>query len=80
MCNREGVATLVPTNIAGLVALIIVLVTLFIYFGLKKDNDEDFRCPKSNFLVDAKDIEKYGDICPDCRTDWRIYPLKKNEE
>jgi hypothetical protein len=57
---------------------LIILVILFIYFNLKKDKEQDLRCPKCNFLVgDAEDIERYGNVCPDCRTDWRVHPLKK---
>ena len=40
----------------------------------------DFRCPKCNFLVTAEDAKTYRNICPDCKTDWRIYPLKKETE
>ena len=55
----------------------IILIILFIYFNLKKDKAQDFRCPKCNFLVAAEDKERYGNVCPDCRTDWRVHPLEK---
>jgi ssDNA-binding Zn-finger/Zn-ribbon topoisomerase 1 len=55
----------------------VILAILFVYFNLRKDKVEAFRCPKCDFLVDAKDIERYGNVCPDCRTDWRAHPLKK---
>jgi len=55
----------------------VILVILFVYFNFKKDKARDFRCPKCNFLVSVEDIERYGNVCPDCRTDWRVHPLKK---
>jgi hypothetical protein len=55
----------------------ILVAILFIYAGLKKDKTRDLRCPKCDFLVDAEDVEGYGNVCPDCGTDWRVYPLKE---
>lgn len=64
-------------RVYALFITLVILVILFIYFNLKKDKAQDFRCPKCNFLVDAEDIGRYGNVCPDCRTDWRVHPLKK---
>ncbi len=60
------------------IGVVILNAVLFIYFNLKKDREQDLRCPGCNFLVgDAEDAERYGNVCPDCRTDWRVHPLKK---
>jgi len=63
---------------------LIVIVVIFIIVGLSFRNDkyeeQELRCPKCGFLVDAEDVERYGNVCPDCRTNWRVYPLKKGEE
>lgn len=62
----------------GFIILVIILVIILIYTSLKKDEIQDLRCPECNFLVgDAEDAERYGNVCPDCRTDWRVNPLKK---
>ena len=56
----------------------IIFVIIIIYAGLKRSKAQDLRCPECNFLVgDAEDVEKYGNVCPDCGTDWRVHPLKK---
>ena len=39
---------------------VVILVILFIYFNLKKDKEQDLRCPECNFLVG--DVEDIGDM------------------
>ncbi len=51
----------------------------FYIFALKHWRIEDYRCPGCNFLVTAEDVRHYGYICPDCRTDWRVHPLKNDD-
>ena len=71
----------------GFVGLLLVY-KLLDYSSMKRgrrtfsslEYDGDLRCPKCNFLVAAEDAKRYRNICPDCRTDWRIYPLKKDTE
>jgi hypothetical protein len=64
-------------RVYSLFITLVILIALFTYFNLKKDETRDLRCPKCNFLVDVEDIVRYGNIRPDCRTDWRVHPLKK---
>ena len=63
------------------VVCLVVSITLYAFFfsslrWAKRRRTEDFRCPGCNFLVNANDVEHYGYVCPDCRTDWRVHPLK----
>jgi hypothetical protein len=67
------------------VVCLVVSVMLYAFFfsslrWAKRRRAEDFRCPGCDFLVNIADVKQYGYVCPDCRTDWRVHPLKNDEE
>jgi hypothetical protein len=39
----------------------------------------EYRCPGCNFLVTGKDVASYGYVCPDCKTNWHIHPLRNDD-
>lgn len=71
-----------PLDLIGFVVYGVLLVSfaLFYIFVVRRRHTEDLRCPGCGFLVDIKDVKQYGYVCPDCRTDWRVHPLKNVED
>jgi hypothetical protein len=77
-----------PFEMAEFVLVVVCLVVSAIFYVFffsslrraKRRRAEDFRCPGCNFLVNLTDVKQYGYVCPDCRTDWRVHPLKNDEE
>lgn len=71
-----------PFDLIEYVVVVVALVfsAAFYVFVLRRRRVEDYRCPGCNFLVDIKDVKQYGYVCPDCRTDWRVHPLKNDED
>ena len=70
-----------PIDLVLLVVAVVVSVfyVAFYVFLLRRGRSEDRRCPGCDFLVNAKDVGRYGYVCPDCRTDWRVHPLKNDD-
>ena len=71
-----------PFDLLELVVYVVAAISCvaFYIFVLRRRRVEDYRCPGCNFLVNIKDIEHYGYVCPDCRTDWRVHPLKNDDD
>jgi hypothetical protein len=70
-----------PIDLVLLVVAVVVsaFYVAFYVFVLRRGRSEDRRCPGCDFLVNAKDVGSYGYVCPDCRTDWRVHPLKNDD-
>ena len=70
-----------PFDLVAFVVYAVVAIScvVFYVFALRRRHFEDYRCPGCSFLVNAKDVEHYGYVCPDCRTDWRVHPLKNDD-
>lgn len=66
--------------IIAIVAIVLVYFAIIFFLALGRGRDQSFRCPGCGFLVDIKDVEKYGYVCPDCKTDWRVHPLKNDDD
>jgi hypothetical protein len=70
-----------PVDLVLLVVAVVFSVSCvaFYVFVLRRGRSEDRRCPGCDFLVNAKDVGRYGYVCPDCKTDWRVHPLKNDD-
>jgi hypothetical protein len=70
-----------PIDLVWLVVVTVVSVSYvaFYVFVLRRGRSEDRKCPGCGFLVSLRDVERYGYVCPDCRIDWRVHPLKNED-
>jgi hypothetical protein len=71
-----------PFELVEFVVYTVVAISFaaFYILVLRRRHVEDYRCPGCDFLVNAKDIEHYGYVCPDCKTNWRVHPLKNDDD
>jgi DNA-directed RNA polymerase subunit RPC12/RpoP len=61
-------------------AVISISFALYLFLAFRGKDDQSLRCPGCGFLVDIKDVQKYGYVCPDCKTNWRVHPLKNDDD